>query len=429
MKESNPIKQITSKIKADSFKMADLSLETRNKALEEIANKLLEHQDKIIEANLKDLEKAEKDELPLPLVKRLKFDKGKIDDCISGIRDLIGLEDPLFRTLLKRELDQGLTLHKITCPIGVIGVIFESRPDALVQIATLCLKSGNCAVLKGGSEATNTNRVLCEIIHEAGVSSGIPDGFLTLLETRSDIDVLIKCDDDIDLLIPRGSNAFVRYLMENSKIPVMGHADGVCHVYVDEQCDIDKAIKIITDSKTQYVAACNTLETLLVHQSVAHELLPKLQKTLTEKGVVLKGSPEVQSIIDCDPADSVDWETEYLDLILSIKIVNSIEAAITHINRYGSHHTDSIITENPKACEQFMLQVDSAGVYHNCSTRFADGFRYGFGAEVGISTGKLHARGPVGLDGLVTYKYKLYGNGHIVEDYALGKKQFNFKDL
>lgn len=429
MNETNQIKTTTGKVKADSYKMAALTIHIRNKALQKIARSLKEKQDQIIKANTLDLEKAGRNGLSQPLIKRLKFDEAKIADIIDGINSLIGLEDPLFRTLLKRELDHDLVLHKVTCPIGVIGVIFESRPDALVQIATLCLKSGNCSILKGGSEAANTNRILFEIIHQAGISAGVPEGFLTLVENRADIDALLKCDEDIDLLIPRGSNAFVQYIMENSKIPVMGHADGVCHIYVDEDCNLEKAIHIVTDSKTQYAAACNTLETLLVHETVASRLLPALQKNLQDKHVTLKGSPEIQAIIPCQPAEPLDWETEYLDYILSIKSVGSLEEAIHHINHFGSHHTDSIITENNQTAEKFMLLVDSAGVYQNCSTRFADGFRYGFGAEVGISTGKLHARGPVGLDGLVTYKYKLYGKDHIVGDYASGVKQFHFKDL
>lgn len=429
MNEMNAIKSITRHVKEDSHKMADLSLEVRNIALQAIADSLQDNQKHILEANNSDMEKAKADGLPDPIIKRLSFNQHKISDVIDGIQSLIRLEDPLFHTLLKRELDKDLVLHKVTCPIGVIGVIFESRPDALVQIATLCLKSGNCSILKGGSEAFNTNRILFEIIHKACTSSGIPEGFLTLIENRSDIDALLKCHEDIDLLIPRGSNAFVQYIMEHSKIPVMGHADGVCHIYVDKDCDIEKAIRIIIDAKTQYVAACNTLESLLIHKAVAPKLLPALKKALEDKNVLIKGSPKIIDIIQCQEAETSDWETEYLDLTLSIKTVETLDEAIAHINHYGSHHTDCIITEDRKAAEKFMLLVDSAGVYQNCSTRFADGFRYGFGAEVGISTGKLHARGPVGLEGLVTYKYRLYGRGQIVEDYATGKKSFHFKEI
>lgn len=423
------IDEITRQIKADSFQMSLLGGDVRNRALEAIAKALMDRKDQIFEANKTDLAKATDARLASPIIKRLKFDEQKLSDVISGIQSLITLKDPLWNKLLERELDTGLTLYKVTCPIGVIGVIFESRPDALVQIATLCLKSGNCAILKGGSEAANTNKMLYEIIHEAGVNAGVPSGFLTLIENRAEIDELLKCHDTIDLLIPRGSNEFVQYIMSNSKIPVMGHADGVCHIFADKTAEIEKAISIIVDSKTQYVAACNTVETLLVHRAAAETLLPLLKKTLDEKTVTLRGCPETSRIIECEPATDEDYGKEYLDYILSVKIVGSLEEAISHINQYGSHHTDSIITEDLEAAEKFMLLVDSAGVYHNCSTRFADGYRYGFGAEVGISTGKLHARGPVGLDGLVTYKYKLYGDGQIVGDYAEGRKSFHFKDL
>ena len=423
------ISEITGQIKADSFQMSLLSGDIRNQALDAIAKALVEKKDMILEANKADLDQAITAKLAAPILKRLKFDEQKLSDVISGIQSLIALQDPLWNKLLERELDSGLTLYKVTCPIGVIGVIFESRPDALVQIATLCLKSGNCAILKGGSEAAKTNKALFQIIHEAGVKAGVPAGFLTLIENRAEIDELLKCHDTIDLLIPRGSNEFVQYIMSHSKIPVMGHADGVCHIYVDQTADIKKAIPIIVDAKTQYVAACNTVETLLVHKHAAKELLPSLKKALDEKMVAIRGCEETRKIIDCEAASEQDYVTEYLDYIISIKILDSLEDAIYHINRYGSHHTDSILTEDSSSAEKFMLLVDSAGVYQNCSTRFADGFRYGFGAEVGISTGKLHARGPVGLDGLVTYKYKLYGNGQIVADYSEGRSTFHFKDI
>lgn len=425
----NTVKEITKSIKLDSFKMSTLTDEARNNALKEIALALEANREKIQEANRIDLDKAAEEGIASPVLKRLKFDDQKLKDVIDGINSLITLKDPLWKKLLVRELDKDLTLYQVTCPIGVIGVIFESRPDALVQIATLCLKSGNCAILKGGSEAANTNKVLFDIIYEAGIKSNIPQGFLTLIENRSDINELLKCHESIDLLIPRGSNEFVQYIMNNSQIPVMGHADGVCHIYLDKEGDISKALPIIADAKTQYVAACNTVETLLVHEAIADKALPLLKEKLNSVGVSLRGCDRTQKIIDCEPASQEDFETEYLDYILSIKIVDSLEEAIQHINKYGSHHTDSIITENADRAESFMLLVDSAGVYQNCSTRFADGFRYGFGAEVGISTGKLHARGPVGLDGLVTYKYKLYGNGQVVTDYAEGRSSFKFKDL
>lgn len=421
-------KQIAANVKADSFKMAALPREVRDKALKSIIEALDKNRDRIFAENIEDLTKAAADDLPAPIRNRLKFDTHKLEDCISGINDLAAMEDPLFKELLKRQLDEGLTLVKTTCPIGVIGVIFESRPDALVQISSLCIKSGNCAILKGGSEAARTNRVLFDTIYNAGIAAGLPEGFMTLIEDRAGIAELLKCHESIDLIIPRGSNEFVQYIMANSKIPVMGHADGVCHVYVDSAADIKKAVPIVIDAKTQYVAACNTAETLLVNRSIAGNFLPELAAA-AETAITFRGDIESQGLMNCEAATEEDYKTEYLDYILSVKIVDSIDEAIAHINHYGSHHTDCIITEDDDSAAYFMANVDSAGVYHNCSTRFADGFRYGFGAEVGISTGKLHARGPVGLDGLVTYKYKLSGNGHIVADYASGEKHFNFKDI
>ncbi len=421
-------KQIAANVKADSFKMAALPRDIRDNALDAIIRELDSCRDEIFAANRIDLEKAAADDLPAPIQNRLKFDDHKLDDCISGMQGLSSMEDPLFKELLKRQLDDGLTLVKTTCPIGVIGVIFESRPDALVQISSLCIKSGNCAILKGGSEAANTNRILFDTIYRAGISAGLPEGFITLIEDRAGISELLKCHESVDLIIPRGSNEFVQYIMANSKIPVMGHADGVCHVYVDEAADLEKALPIVIDSKTQYVAACNTAETLLVNRKVADKFLPALADAAKAR-VTFRGDEDSQALMNCAAASDIDYETEYLDYILTVKIVETIDEAIAHINHYGSHHTDCIITEDSSAASRFMANVDSAGVYQNCSTRFADGFRYGFGAEVGISTGKLHARGPVGLDGLVTYKYKLFGNGHIVSDYASGIKKFDFRDI
>lgn len=423
------IKELARGVKTDSFRMAALPNELRNAALTAVSAALEAHREEIRQANELDLKRAEEIKIPDPVLKRLRFDEHKLADVRAGIDSLLSLQDPLFRQLLVRRLDADLLLKKVTCPIGVIGVIFESRPDALVQIAALCLKSGNCAILKGGSEAANTNRVLFDVIYQAGVTAGVPEGFLTLVESRAEIDELLTCDESIDLLIPRGSNAFVQYIMDHSKIPVMGHADGICHVYADKNADIEKAVPIITDSKTQYVVACNAAETILVHKDIAASLLPALKKSLSEKCVQIKGTPEIQNYIDCDDASAEDFGKEFSDCILSMKIVSDLDEAIGHINRYGSHHTDCIVTEDAAAAERFMLMVDSAGVFQNCSTRFSDGFRYGFGAEVGISTGKLHARGPVGLDGLVTYKYKLFGKGQIVADYSEGRSSFHFEDL
>ena len=417
------------KMKADSPVMAALSPETRNKALEAAAKALLENKEEIFRANREDMENAEKSGLGQAVMKRLKFDEHKLEDVIKGIQDLIRLPDPLSQVQLARELDQGLELYRVTCPIGVIGIIFDARPDALVQISSLCIKSGNCAVLKGGKETARTNKILFTVIHEAVTGCGLPQGCMLQAELHNEIDELLACDDCVDLLIPRGSNQFVQYIMNHTKIPVMGHADGVCHIYVDETYDMEKAIPIIVDAKTQYTAACNAVETLLVNRKAAGEFLPAVEKALTEAGVKLRGTREVGEIVSCEVMEEEEFHREYLDLILSVKIVEDLEEAVAHINTFGSHHTDCIITDNREHALEFMQLVDSAGVYQNCSTRFADGFRYGFGAEVGISTGKIHARGPVGLEGLVTYKYKLFGQGQIVGEYASGKKSFHFRDL
>ena len=423
------MKELAQRVKGASIKLAGAGAELKNRALAQIAQSLKDNKEEIIKANQEDLLRSEKENLPDPLLKRLKFDEAKIEDVVDGISSLINLEDPVGKTLLSTELDDGLELYKVTCPIGVIGVIFESRPDALVQISMLCLKSGNGVVLKGGSEARETNRVLTDIIAGATASVGIPPDWIKLIETRADVNEILKMDRHIDLLIPRGSNDFVRYIMDNSSIPVMGHADGICHCYVHEDAEIDMAVKVVVDSKTQYVAVCNALETLLVHVNIAKAFLPVLKKELDKKKVALVGCEETVSILNIPPATEDDWKTEYLDLKLSIKIVNDIDEAINHINTYGSGHTDSIITSSREKSTRFMSLVDSGNVFWNCSTRFSDGFRYGFGAEVGVSTGKLHARGPVGLDGLVSYKYKLFGNGHVVEDYANRSKSFKHRSL
>ena len=423
------LEQILANIKQASVRLAAAGTEAKNRALQQIAERLLAQKEAIIRANEADLERSRAENLAAPLLKRLKFDAAKLADVVSGIKSLISLEDPVGKTLLATELDDGLELYRVTCPIGVIGVIFESRPDALVQIATLCLKSGNCVLLKGGSEARETNRILSELIISAAVEAGIPEYWAYLLESREDVGVMLKQDNYIDLIIPRGSNEFVRYIMEHSNIPVLGHADGICHCYLDASCDTEMAVKIVVDAKTQYVAVCNALETLLVHEAAAPRVLPELYRALTAKNVELVGCPRTQAIIPVAPASDADWRTEYLDYKLSIRVVASLEEAIDHINTYGSGHTDCIVTEDKESAARFLDYVDSGNVFWNCSTRFSDGFRYGFGAEVGISTNKIHARGPVGLEGLVIYKYKLLGRGHIVGDYAGGGRSFTHKKL
>ncbi len=420
----------TLKMKLASPLLSASSLETRNKALALIRESLNAHKEEIFEANRKDLALAEETGVPAPVKKRLKFDEAKLSDVTEELTGLMALPDPLRNITLARELDQGLTLYRVTCPIGVIGVIFEARPDALVQISSLCLKSGNCAILKGGKETTWTNRVLFSLIHQAAIDAGLPENCLLQAEQHNEIDELLECHDTVDLLIPRGSNAFVQYIMNHTNIPVLGHADGVCHIYVDKEYDKETAIPLIVDAKTQYPAACNAVETVLIHRDVAKNLLPDLAKALKDAGVKLRGTAEVNEItpVEIIP-ESESFHHEYVDLIIALKIVGGVDEAIQHINTYGSHHTDCILTQNAETAEKFMTLVDSANVYQNASTRFADGFRYGFGAEVGISTSKIHARGPVGLEGLLSYKYKLFGHGDIVGDYASGKKHFIHKDL
>lgn len=424
------MKEIAKKVKADSFLLMASSNDMRNTCLKNIIENLKKDKEHILAENKRDIENARLENISSSILSRLLFDGHKMDTVIAGINDLIKMPDPIGKITLKRELDEGLVLTRTTTPIGVIGVIFEARPDALVQIASLCIKSGNAAILKGGSEALLTNRALFESIKRAVKDSNLPEYALVQLEARSDVSELLSCYEYVDLLIPRGSNSFVKYIMDNTSIPVMGHADGICHTYVDEEFDLDKSIRILVDAKTQYPSACNTTETILVHKNAVDKLFPRLNKAFNDAKIKVFAHKNIIDKFDnAVPATDNSFHTEYLEKTVNVKTVDDIDEAINHINTYGSHHTDAILTNIDSNADYFMNRVDSANVYKNCSTRFADGFRYGFGAEVGISTGKLHARGPVGLEGLCTYKYKLYGNGDIVADYADGKKEFHFKDL
>lgn len=424
MSELINIETIAQKAKQASYKLASLNTETKNKALKTIANHIKKNKELIINENKKDLDLAiksvEKGELSNSLYNRLKLDDEKINVMIQGILDVSELEDPVNKIEWAIELDQDLELYRVSCPIGVIGIIFESRPDVVPQIASLAIKSSNAVLLKGGTEATNSNKILTEIINEALEEiEGFPNNSINLLKTREDVSEMLKMDKYLDLIIPRGSNSLVKYIQENTKIPVLGHADGICHVYTDEMADLSKAIKITVDSKVQYPSACNAVETVLIHEKIAEKYIPSLVEELKKNDVKIKGDKKTKEYCqNIETATEEDWKTEYSDKIVSIKIVNDIFEAIDHINKYGSGHTDCIITEDKEKMELFMNLVDSAGVYHNVSTRFADGFRYGLGAEVGISTNKTHARGPVGLEGLVIYKYKMYGNGQTVSEYS-----------
>ncbi len=412
------IQQIACKAQAAAIRMAALPGEVKNRALTEIMQALEAGQQAIVAANQQDLTRSEKEGLAAPLLKRLRFDAGKIKEACAGLLSLIQLPDPVGVTLSATELDQGLELYKVSRPIGVIGVIFESRPDALVQISSLCLKSGNAVLLKGGSEAAHTNRILADLITAAAAKAGLPEGWLGLLETRADVNEMLAMDQYIDLVIPRGSNEFVRHIMDNTHIPVLGHADGICHVYIDRAADPRMAVKVCVDSKCQYVAVCNAAETILVHEGCAADMLPDLQKALEAKGVEIRGCDVTRRIIDVGPAVEADWSTEYLDMIVSIRVVPDLEAAVDHVNHYGSGHTDVIVTADRAQAVRFMDAVDSADVFWNASSRFSDGYRFGLGAEVGISTSKIHARGPVGMEGLLIYQWRLMGDGHIVADYS-----------
>jgi glutamate-5-semialdehyde dehydrogenase len=410
---------IAKRAKTASLKIADLDTKIKNEALNQIANAFEAHKQEIFEANKQDLLEAkslvDNGEISKSTFNRLKLDENKMRDMILGVRDIANLDDPIGKILLKRELDKDLVLSKVSCPIGVLGIIFEARPDVISQISSLAIKSSNAVILKGGKESKNTNKKILEIINGAlSQVEEFPQDVIQQVFTREDVGEMLKCDKYINLIIPRGGNNLVKFIKENTKIPVLGHANGICHIFVDESADINVASRVVVDAKTQYSSACNAVETLLIHKNFkkADELLASLQLV------------EVKLVPNPD-----SWDIEYGDKILSYKFVGTLDEAIEHINTYGSGHTDSIITTNIQNAEKFMNNVDSAGVYFNVSTRFADGFRYGFGAEVGISTNKTHARGPVGLEGLTIYKYKLVGNGQIVEDYAKGIQQFHHKDI
>ncbi|MEC4819005.1 MAG: glutamate-5-semialdehyde dehydrogenase [Scytonema sp. PMC 1069.18] len=427
----SPLIAIANKTRQAALKLAVLSTEAKNQAIEAIAQALESAKDEILHANVADCEQAVAEGIAKPLYKRLQLDEHKLRDAIAGVRDVGKLPDPVGAIQIHREIDTGLILKRVTCPLGVLGIIFEARPEAAIQIVSLSIKSGNGVILKGGKEALRSCEAIVKAIKQGLIQTAVNPDAVQLLTTREEILELLKLDKYVDLIIPRGSNSFVRFVQENTRIPVLGHAEGICHLYIDQAADIEKATTITVDAKTQYPAACNTVETLLVHRNIALEALPKIAEALQKMNVELRGDEPTRKILpNIATATEQDWETEYSDLILSVKIVDSLEEAIAHINHYGSKHTDAIVTEDEKAAETFLALVNAAGVYHNCSTRFADGFRYGFGAEVGISTQQIPPRGPVGLEGLVTYKYQMTGDGHIAATYTgANAKSFTHRNL
>jgi glutamate-5-semialdehyde dehydrogenase len=431
------VASIARRAKIASREIAKLSAETRKDVLIAVAQGIEQNARKILEANERDCRAAEVEvatgRLSSAMLARLRVTERGIAQMAAQVREVARLEEPLGRRLSTTELDDGLVLYKESCPFGVIGVIFESRPDAVPQLASLALKSGNSILLKGGAEAAHTNEALVSVWHEClGKFPEVPGDSINLLQTRADVKEMLALDRDVDLIIPRGSYALVQFIMKNSRIPVLGHSEGLCHVYVDRAADLEKAMDIAYDAKVQYPAVCNAAETLLVHEAIVGNFLPRLVAKLKEAKVEIRGDAKTVALLPKDaivPATEEDWATEYSDLILSVKIVADLAEAIEHINRYGSRHTDAIVTEDAETARRFLNEVDAAGVFHNASTRFADGYRYGLGAELGISTSKLHARGPMGLEGLTTYKYKLHGDGHTVGPYARGEKKFKHRRL
>jgi glutamate-5-semialdehyde dehydrogenase len=432
------VAELARRAKRASRRLAALPRERRDAALHAAAAAVVSRSAEIVAANEGDLMEAARavaeGRMTASTFKRLQTNEKGVAEMAERVRDVAALEDPLGRTLAVTELDDGLTLTKVSCPLGVVGVVFEARPEVVPQVASLALKSGNACLLKGGAEAARTNETLHRIWREALAQfEDVPADAALLLRTREEVSQMLALDEEIDLIIPRGSKEFVSHVAANSRVPVLGHGEGVCHVYVDAAADLRKALAVVIDSKTQYPAACNAAETVLVHEEVAPKFLPSLVAALTSAGVEVRACPRTFELAAVShglvPATEDDWGREYSDMVVSVKTLKDFDEALRHIERYGSRHTEAIVTEDGRAASRFLAEVDAAGVYHNASTRFADGFRYGLGAELGISTAKLHARGPVGLEGLTTYKYLLTGDGHTVASYSSGERSFKHRRL
>ncbi len=426
---SNDLLEKAHRIRLASKIISQAENQMRIKALNLMADYLEKNSKEILEANHEDYLRAERKNISKALISRLKLSKEKLQAAIEGVRKVGELSDPVNQIQIRKELSNGLILERKTVPIGVLGVIFESRPDAVMQISSLAIRSGNGVMLKGGSEASFTNTAIVLALQEGLQKSGLDENVICLLTSRKDSMAMLNLEEYLNLIIPRGSNELVKFIQENTKIPVLGHADGICHLFIDNDVNIDMALSVALDSKIQYPAACNAIETLLIHKDIAPDFLKRAIPLFNSNDVKLIGDKKSVELGVEFEASFEDWQTEYLDLVLSIKIVEDLDEAMAHIQKFSSKHTDGIITENISTANKFMNEVDSAGVFHNCSTRFADGFRYGFGAEVGISTQMLPPRGPVGLEGLVTYKYFLKGQGNIVDDFSSGRAVFTHKDL
>lgn len=419
---SESVRAIAEDCKRASRLLAATTSERRTAAIRTAARLVEQSSLSLLQANAKDLDDANRmlsgGEITAATLERLRLTEKKISDMTRSMLAVCDLPEPIGRVLQRTELDANLILEKITCPLGVLAIIFEARPDAVTQISALGLRSANALLLKAGREVERTASLLVDIIRKALTSSGLAEDSVTLVCGRESVQQLLAMPDLIDMVIPRGSKQLVEFVQTNTRIPVLGHAEGVCHIYVDAVADPDMALAIIDDAKTDYPAACNSAETVLVHKKIAASFLPNLAERLRSRNVAIRGCEEVRTILGNQTVESVtDWHAEYLDLVLAIRVVDSMDEAIEHIHTHGSGHTEAIVTDDAVTAERFLAEVDAAGVFHNASTRFSDGFRYGFGAEVGISTSKLHARGPVGLEGLTTYKYVLRGTGQIVRSY------------
>jgi len=417
---STTVSEIAERSRKAALQLSRLKSEDKDRVLLAMAQAIEDNLESILTANKKDLEWAEQEKIDRPLISRLALNENKARGMAEGLKSVANLPDPVGVNEKVTELDKGLILTRVSCPIGVIGAIFESRPDAVPQIASLCFKSGNAVILKGGREAQNSNKVLGEILRSAiaSVFEDLVDA-VQLIETRSEVADMLQEEQSIDLIIPRGSNEFVRYIQQNTQIPVLGHSEGICHAYIDDEADINKAVSVALDSKLQYPAACNAIENLLIHEGIKEKILPEIARKFKDENVELVGCEQSVAIIpEISQANEEEWKTEYTGYKIAIKVVSDLDSAISFINEHGSGHSDVILTENKDKAEEFMDKVDSSSVMWNASTRFADGFRYGLGAEVGISTNKTHARGPVGLEGLVIYKYKLRGEGQTVREYS-----------
>ncbi len=429
-RDPTPVRAQALAARAATRRLASTDTAARDGVLLRLAESLLQEEAALLAANAQDVEGAT-GSLSAASLQRLRLDGAKLRDMAAGVRAVAALPDPLGQVQLRRLLDDGLELTRVTCPLGVLGVVFESRPDALIQISALALKSGNAALLKGGREARHSNAALLSLVREALRTSGQPEAAVQGLADRESVAALLALDDLVDLVVPRGSNALVRHIQATTKIPVLGHAEGLCHVYLDAAADSAMAVALVRDAKLQYPSACNAAETVLIHAEAAPRLLPLLVQDLRPRGVELRGCERCRALVpDLGTATAEDWDTEYGEPILALKVVNSLDEALAHIAAHGSGHTEAIVTGDAGAAERFLAEVDAAGVFHNASTRFADGFRYGFGAEVGISTCRIHARGPVGLEGLLSHRYLLRGAGHRVEDYAgPAARPFRHRDL